>query len=112
GLGPRGAGPRRARHETPAWRRVVLQQEPEPAMQGQSRAIERLREFLTRAGHSHSHVLIQGESGSGKELAARYVHRVSERRDQPFLAINCAALLDELLESELFGHEKGAFTGA
>jgi two-component system, NtrC family, response regulator AtoC len=74
--------------------------------------MERLRDLLTRAGHSHSHVLIQGESGSGKELAARYVHRVSDRRDQPFLAINCAALQDELLESELFGHEKGAFTGA
>src|SRR5712691_11581090 len=72
----------------------------------------RLRELLTRAGYSRSHVLIQGESGSGKELAARYVHRTSDRRDQPFLAINCAALLDELLESELFGHEKGAFTGA
>ena len=108
----RAAEHRRLRHENRALRRVVLQHEPEPAMQGQSRAIERLRDLLTRAGHSHSHVLIQGESGSGKELAARYVHRVSERRDQPFLAINCAALLDELLESELFGHEKGAFTGA
>jgi two-component system, NtrC family, response regulator HydG len=108
----RAAEHRRLRHENRALRRVVLQHEPEPAMQGQSGAIERLRELLTRAGRSNSHVLIQGESGSGKELAARYVHRTSERRDRPFLAINCAALPDELLESELFGHEKGAFTGA
>jgi transcriptional regulator with PAS, ATPase and Fis domain len=74
--------------------------------------MDRLRDLLQRAGQSGSHVLILGESGSGKELAARAVHAASARRDLPFLAINCAALPDELLESELFGHERGAFTGA
>jgi DNA-binding NtrC family response regulator len=103
---------RRLRHENRALRRAALQEEPESAMLGQSRAIGRLRDLLTRAGRSRSHVLIQGESGSGKELAARHVHRASDRRDLPFLAINCAAMADDLLESELFGHEKGAFTGA
>ncbi|MGH9399569.1 MAG: sigma-54-dependent transcriptional regulator, partial [Thermoanaerobaculia bacterium] len=103
---------RRLRHENRALRRAVLQKDPDSALQGQSRAMARLRELLTRAGRSGSHVLIQGDSGSGKELAARHVHRASDRRDLPFLAINCAAMADELLESELFGHERGAFTGA
>ena len=74
--------------------------------------MDRLRGLLDRASQSASNVLILGESGSGKELAARSIHRGSARRDLPFLALNCAALPDDLLESELFGHERGAFTGA
>ena len=108
----RAAEHRRLKRENRLLRRAVSQHELEPDMQGQSRAMERLRELLQRAGQSQSHVLILGESGSGKELAARSIHAASARRDLPFLAINCAALPDELLESELFGHEKGAFTGA
>ena len=70
------------------------------------------RERIERIGDSHGTVLITGESGTGKEVAARCLHEASPRRDGPFLAINCAALSASLLESELFGHEKGAFTGA
>jgi DNA-binding NtrC family response regulator len=108
----RAAEHRRLRRENRLLRRAVSQHEFEPIMQGQCRAMDRLRDLLQRAGQSESHVLILGESGSGKELAARAVHASSARRELPFLAINCAALPDELLESELFGHERGAFTGA
>jgi DNA-binding NtrC family response regulator len=108
----RAAEYRRLRLENRSLRRAVSQQQVEPLLYGQSRAMDRLRSLLDRASQSSSNVLILGESGSGKELAARSIHRASARCDLPFLAINCAALPDELLESELFGHERGAFTGA
>jgi two-component system response regulator HydG len=81
-------------------------------MVGDSPAMAQLRERLTRIADSHGTVLISGESGSGKEVAARWIHEHSPRSNMPFLALNCAALSTSLLESELFGHEKGAFTGA
>src|SRR5499426_501575 len=108
----RAAEYRRLRLENRSLRRAVSQHEIEPLLYGSSRAMDRLRSLLDRASQSSSNVLILGESGSGKELAARSIHRASARRDLPFLALNCAALPDELLESELFGHERGAFTGA
>ncbi|MHC4303753.1 MAG: sigma-54-dependent transcriptional regulator [Planctomycetota bacterium] len=81
-------------------------------MIGDGARMRRLKNRLSRIADSHGTVLINGESGSGKEVAARWVHEHSPRADMPFLAINCAALSTSLLESELFGHEKGAFTGA
>jgi transcriptional regulator with GAF, ATPase, and Fis domain len=81
-------------------------------MVGSCRAMQTLRSELDRISPSHGTVLILGESGTGKEVAAREIHAASPRANKPFLAINCAALSASLLESELFGHEKGAFTGA
>ncbi|HLS56836.1 MAG TPA: sigma-54 dependent transcriptional regulator [Zeimonas sp.] len=82
------------------------------AMIGDSSAMRRVREQLAQVAVTDSTVLIQGETGTGKELVARAIHARSTRRDRPLIRLNCAALPRELVESELFGHEKGAFTGA
>ncbi len=79
---------------------------------GESEAIESIRELISEIAQSRSTVLVTGESGTGKELIARSIHFLSQRHDKPFIKVNCAALPDGLIESELFGHEKGAFTGA
>src|SRR6266516_2293334 len=79
---------------------------------GSSAAMAKLIRFIGKAAPVNSSVLIQGESGTGKELVVHALHRNSRRPDGPFVAVNCAALPESLLESELFGHEKGAFTGA
>src|SRR5438093_6202617 len=79
---------------------------------GDSEPVRRLREQIATAAPTTGRVLIRGENGSGKELVARAIHQHSTRAAEPFVEVNCAAIPEELIESELFGHEKGAFTGA
>ena len=82
------------------------------ALRGASPAMRKLKDAIARVAPVPSPVLVLGESGSGKELVARDIHRLSGRAKEPFVAVNCAALPENLVESELFGHERGAFTGA
>ena len=83
-----------------------------PRLLGRSPAMEQLREMIVRVARSQAPVHICGESGTGKELAARMIHESGARREGPFVAVNCGAIPTELMESELFGHKRGSFTGA
>src|SRR5271156_6738613 len=82
------------------------------ALLGNSAALEHLRQLIRKVARTQATVLIQGESGTGKELVARALHRESPRSMAPFIKVNCAAIPENLIESEFFGHEKGSFTGA
>jgi Nif-specific regulatory protein len=92
--------------------RLVAEVNLEHNMVGESAPMRAVYQFLAKVAPKEANVLIEGESGTGKELAARSIHRNSPRSSKPFVAINCAAIPEGLLESELFGHEKGAFTDA
>ncbi len=107
------AGERRQlRRENRQLRAFLERNQPAFEMVGQSPEMLEVQRLIGRAGPSDKAILIQGESGTGKELVAQALHRASSRANKPMVVINCAALTETLLESELFGHEKGAFTGA
>jgi len=108
----RAAERKHLRQENTALRRMVDQREPPPLIVGQGPSITAFLATVRRVAGSEANVLIQGESGTGKGLVARTIHEASPRASGPFLVINCSGFQDQLLESELFGHEKGAFTGA
>jgi Nif-specific regulatory protein len=93
-------------------RQIADQAADRVAMIGESAAIQALRSIVGRVADTDLAVLILGENGTGKEVVAQLIHYLSDRRDKPFIAVNCAAIPDTLAESELFGHEKGAFTDA
>jgi DNA-binding NtrC family response regulator len=90
----------------------VLSGSDGPELVGSGQPFEELRKLVAKVAASDSTALIRGETGTGKELVARSIHRLSARRDEPFVVVDCAALHENLLQSELFGHEQGAFTGA
>ena len=102
----------RLRKENAQLKNVLRRSAPQANMVGESPAMQEVFRLIHRAGPTDKAILIQGESGTGKELVARALHDYSDRADRPLVVINCAALPEALLESELFGHEKGSFTGA
>lgn len=93
-------------------RKETTQESAEGVVWGESPAMQRIRDMVLKLGRAEATVLIQGESGTGKEVVAHALCQASDRADKPFVRVNCAAIPSNLLESEFFGHEKGAFTGA
>ncbi|MBJ7549726.1 sigma-54-dependent transcriptional regulator [Marinomonas ostreistagni] len=91
---------------------LAAQNAPGPRIIGNTPGIHRLRQALLHVADTGADILVQGETGTGKEMVARFIHEHSSRRGKPFVAINCGAVPDSIMESELFGHEKGAFTDA
>ena len=108
----KGIRRRRAEEERQTLRQVMSKSVSRDAIVGRSDKMEEIFRLVERVAPARSTVLIQGESGTGKELVAKAIHEASPRSDKPFVAVNCSNIPSELLESELFGHTKGAFTGA
>jgi DNA-binding NtrC family response regulator len=108
----KGIRRRRAEEERQTLRQVMSKSVSRDAIVGRSEKMEEIFRLVERVAPARSTVLIQGESGTGKELVAKAIHEASPRSDKPFVAVNCSNIPSELLESELFGHTKGAFTGA
>lgn len=108
----KGIRRRRAEEERQTLRQVMSKSVSRDAIVGRSEKMEDIFRLVERVAPARSTVLIQGESGTGKELVAKAIHEASPRADKPFVAVNCSNIPSELLESELFGHTKGAFTGA
>ena len=102
----------RLARENRSLREVVKSSDAFAELVGQSEGMRQVKELAVKVAPSKASVLVLGESGTGKEVLARAIHRSSERRGKPFMVINCAAMPETLVESELFGHQKGAFTGA
>ncbi|RME84292.1 MAG: sigma-54-dependent Fis family transcriptional regulator, partial [Planctomycetota bacterium] len=102
----------RLTRENEELRQMLSEQEGMGEMIGQSHLMQEIFQRIRKISPTDVTVLIQGESGTGKELVAKEIHYLSQRSKKPFIAVNCAALPDNLIENELFGHEKGAYTGA
>jgi len=103
---------RRLRLENQQLREEIERNRPIPALIGKSQAMEKIRETIRQVAPSDTNILILGESGTGKEIVAKAIHLLSKRRSKRFVAFNCGSFTEELMANELFGHEKGAFTGA
>ena len=108
----RVAAKRELSHQVQALKLRLRRFEGQPMMIGNHPLMQRIKALIQKIAPTQSTVLIYGETGTGKELAARAVHEFSDRADKPFVPVNCGALSETLIESELFGHRKGAFTGA
>ena len=102
----------RQRKLSKEYREIKEKVETDEQILGESKAIRKILDLVKRVGPTDARILITGENGTGKELVAKALHRYSKRSETPFVEVNCAAIPNDLLESELFGHEKGAFTGA
>ncbi|WP_457601291.1 sigma-54-dependent transcriptional regulator [Hydrogenivirga sp.] len=103
---------KRLEEENMALKSFLFEREHEITFETRSPNFRRTLEVIESAARSDINVLLRGETGTGKEVLARYIHRLSDRRDKPFIVVDCSAIPEHLFESELFGHEKGAYTGA